>query len=55
MTDKTCPNCGTENKDLDLVETHGIYVCSKCRKVIDAENDKILDMDQPETAKKITD
>ncbi len=54
MTDKKCPNCGTENKGLDLVETQGIYICSNCKKVIDAANDKILDTDQPETVKKIT-
>lgn len=54
MTDKKCPNCGTENKGLDLVETQGIYICSTCKKVIDAANDKILDTDQPETVKKIT-
>ena len=54
MTKKICPNCGTENKGLDLVETHGIYICSNCKKVIDAMNDKILDTDQPEAVKKIT-
>ena len=26
MTKKICPNCGTENKGLDLVETQGIYM-----------------------------
>lgn len=48
MTVKVCPNCGTENKGLDLVETQGIYICSNCKKVIDATNDKILDTDQTE-------
>ena len=52
MTDKKCPNCGTENKGLDLVETQGIYICSNCKKVIDTAGDKILDTDQPETVKK---
>ena len=47
MTVKVCPNCGTENKGLDLVETKGIFIC------IDATDNKILDTDQPEEIKKI--
>jgi len=52
MAKKICPNCGTENNGLDLVETQGIYICSNCKKVIDTAGDKILDTDQPETVKK---
>lgn len=25
-----CPNCGAEQKGLDLTETNGSYICSKC-------------------------
>ena len=53
MTVKVCPNCGTENKGLDLVETKGIFICSNCKKVIDATDNKILDTDQPEEIKEI--
>ena len=49
---KICPNCGTENKHLDLVETHGTYICSNCRKVINAANDEVVDTDQIEPKKK---
>ncbi len=51
---KVCPNCGTENKHLNLVETRGIYICSKCRKVINAVNNEIVDTDQLESTKKKT-
>ena len=27
-----CPNCGAEQKHLNLEETEGSYVCSKCGK-----------------------
>lgn len=27
-----CPNCGAEQKGLNLDETEGSFVCSKCRK-----------------------
>ncbi len=53
MTVKVCPNCGAENKGLNLVETNGIFICSNCKKVIDATDNKILDTDQPENIKKI--
>lgn len=49
---KVCPNCGTENKHLNLVETQGMYICSNCRKVINAANDEVVDTDQLESAKK---
>lgn len=51
MTDKICPNCGTENKGLDLVETQGVYICYSCKKVINAADDSIMDTDQPEIDK----
>lgn len=49
MTVEVCPNCGTENIGLDLVETQGIYICSKCKKIIDARTDKVLDTDKGES------
>ena len=27
-----CPNCGTEQKHLNLEETEGSFICSKCNK-----------------------
>lgn len=27
-----CPNCGTEQKGLNLEETEGSFICSKCNK-----------------------
>lgn len=49
---KVCPNCGTENKHLNLDETQGFYICSHCRKVINATTNEIVDTDQPEPIKK---
>lgn len=49
---KVCPNCGTENKHLNLIETQGIYICCNCRKIINAANNEIVDTDQPESGKK---
>lgn len=36
-----CPNCGTEQKGLDLKETNGSVVCSKCDKQFKVEIDKL--------------
>lgn len=30
---ETCPNCGTENKNLYLEETEGRYICENCMKL----------------------
>lgn len=30
LVNKICPNCKTEQKGLDLIETDGSYICSKC-------------------------
>lgn len=48
---KTCPNCGTINKGLDLVETQGVYVCNNCKRIIDTmvgktESDQDIDVDE---------
>lgn len=48
---KVCPYCGTENKHLNLIETQGTYICSNCRKIINAVNDEVLDTDSPESVK----
>ena len=41
-----CPNCGAEQKHLNLEETEGSYVCSKCGKqtTVDLEeiNNRII-------------
>ncbi len=42
---KYCPNCGAENKGVDLVETEGVYICYLCRKVVDSKTDTIVDVD----------
>lgn len=47
---RNCPNCGAENKGLDLVETEGIYICHKCKKIIDSHTDTIIDGDQSDEA-----
>ena len=43
---KICPNCGTINEKLDLEETQGVYICSKCKKLIDAKTDQVIDIDK---------
>ena len=48
---KICPECGAENKGMDLDETQGIYICYNCRKVIDAKTDMIVDEDKIESDK----
>lgn len=32
LVDKKCPNCGTEQVGLNLKETNGSFVCSKCKR-----------------------
>lgn len=32
LVNKICPNCGTEQVGLNLKETNGSFVCSKCKK-----------------------
>ena len=36
-----CSHCGAEQKGLDLKETNGSVVCSKCEKQFIAEPDKL--------------
>lgn len=38
---KICPNCGTINEKLDLEETQGVYICSKCKKLIDTKTNRL--------------
>lgn len=49
---KICPNCGTKNKGLDLVETQGVYICCQCRKIIDAKTGIIVDDDKISESRK---
>lgn len=39
LVNKICPNCGTEQKGLNLKETNGSFVCSKCKRhfVVDGD------------------
>lgn len=46
---KICPNCMTENKGLDLIETEGIYICSKCKKLINTKINEVLDSDKTDS------
>lgn len=48
---KICPNCGTINEKLDLEETQGVYICSKCKKLIDTKTNKAVDTDSNESMK----
>jgi transposase-like protein len=36
-----CPECGAEQKNLNLEETNGSYVCSKCDKQTTVDLEKI--------------
>ena len=36
-----CPYCGAEQKGLDLKETNGSVVCSKCDKQFNVEKEKL--------------
>lgn len=36
-----CPKCGAEQKGLDLLETDGSYICSKCGEQIKVELEKL--------------
>ncbi len=45
-----CPICGTEQKHLNLEETEGSYVCSKCGKQTTVDLEEI----KQETKKKET-
>lgn len=49
---KICPNCGAENKHLNLVETQGTYICSSCRCVINAVSNEVVDTDRPDSITK---
>lgn len=41
LVNKKCPNCGTEQVGLNLKETNGSFVCSKCKKHFIVEGDII--------------
>lgn len=45
---KICPNCETINEKLDLEETQGVYICSKCKKLIDAKKNEVVAEDEAE-------
>ena len=39
LVNKICPNCGTEQKGLNLKETNGSFVCSKCKRPFVVDGD----------------
>lgn len=41
--DRKCPYCGTINRGLDLKESNGLYICSKCEALIDTKADYLKD------------
>ncbi len=40
-----CPNCGAEQKGLDLEETEGLFICSCCGEQVQVD----LDTDKENT------
>lgn len=38
--DRKCPHCGTINRGLDLKESNGLYVCSKCEALVDTKKER---------------
>ncbi len=36
-----CPNCGAEQKGLDLKETNGSVVCSECETQFEVKEDEL--------------
>lgn len=36
-----CPKCGTEQKGLDLKETHGSVVCSECETQFEVSEEEL--------------
>ena len=51
---KICPVCGTVNKNLNLRETDGLYVCCLCQALVDtkAEHGKPTKCSKSETSEK---
>ncbi len=46
-----CPYCGAQQKGLDLKETKGSVVCSKCEKQFNAKSDEFKNQkNEDETA-----
>ena len=46
LVNKKCPNCKTEQIGLDLIETKGSFVCSKCKRHFIVEDDIIREVTQ---------
>lgn len=44
LVNKKCPNCGIEQVGLNLKETNGSFVCSKCKRHFIVENDEIMEV-----------
>ena len=42
LENKRCPNCGTVQVGLNLKETNGSFICSKCKRhfIVEGENIK---------------
>lgn len=44
LVNKKCPNCGTEQIGLNLKETNGSFICSKCKRHFIVEGDTIREV-----------
>ncbi len=44
LVNKKCPYCGTEQKGLDLTESDGSFICSKCERHFIVDNDNIKEI-----------
>lgn len=44
LVNKICPNCGTKQVGLNLKETSGSFVCSKCKRHFIVEGDIIREV-----------
>ncbi len=51
LVNKKCPNCGTEQVGLNLKETNGSFVCSKCKKHFVVEGEKIKEIAEEQVKK----
>lgn len=48
--DRKCPKCGALNKNLNLRETDGLFVCSNCKATIDTKKgEEYVEYDENKT------
>ncbi len=52
LVNKKCPNCGTEQFGLDLKETQGSFICSKCKRHFIVIDDNIKEVKKENNSKK---